>query len=41
MLGALFAPIAVFNKFKFVGSVGFIFFGQIILSSADRAAEGN
>jgi hypothetical protein len=41
VLSALFAPIAVFDKFEFVGSVGFIFFGKIILSAAFGATKGN
>ena len=40
MFGPFFAPFAIFDKFKFVGSVGFIFFGQIILSAANRTEQG-
>ena len=41
MFGPFFAPFAIFDKFKFVGSVGFIFFGKIILGTTFTAEQGN
>jgi len=41
VFGAFFAPTAVFDEFEFVGSVGFIFFGKIVLGAADGTAEGD
>jgi len=37
VLGSLAAPAAIFGQLELVGGIGFVFFGQIILSSADRA----
>jgi hypothetical protein len=41
VLGTFFAPVAIFDKFKFVRSVGFVFFREIILGTADGTAEGD
>jgi len=39
VLGSFFAPFAIFDKFEFVRGIGFVFFGKIILGTADRADE--
>ena len=41
VLSAFFAPIAVFDKLELVGGVGFVFLGEIVLSSTDRTSESN
>jgi hypothetical protein len=35
------APGAIFVEFKFVGSVGFVFFGEIILGATLTAKKGD
>jgi hypothetical protein len=41
VLGTFFAPVTVFIEFELIWSVGFVFFTQIVLSSADSAAKGD
>lgn len=41
VLSSLFAPVAVFDKLELVGSIGFIFFGKIVLCFADTANQGD
>lgn len=41
MLKTLATPGTVFHKFEFVGSIGLIFFREIVLGATDTAVEGN
>ncbi len=41
MLGTLATPTAIFHEFEFIGGVGFVLFGKIILSATDATEKGN
>jgi hypothetical protein len=41
VFGTFFTPVAILDEFKFVGGIGLIFFGQIILGTANGATKGD